>query len=125
MNTIEAINAIYSGKKIKHTSWKGGKYLHKVNNMICDEFDLPHPLKSFHDNWEIYIEDTRKDLPAGINYITKLYDLIQSDEFNHCGGLTCNECPLHGTLKPTKCSLIAIGDMLDNLNEEYKIGELN
>jgi hypothetical protein len=62
MNTLEAMQALVAGKKVRKNDWIEFHYIHMVDNVIVNEYNKPH---SFYVNadftndvWEEYKEPT-------------------------------------------------------------------
>lgn len=63
-------------------------------------------------------DDYRKDLPNGIKYMKKLHALLNSEEFEECGGVHCCDCPLNDDI----CTQISkFTDEINALNKIYKL----
>lgn len=59
MNTLEAMQALVAGKKIRKNYWSEFHYIYAVNNVIVNEHNKPHSFyinANLYNDWEEYKE---------------------------------------------------------------------
>lgn len=124
MNKKEAYKLLIDGKKVTKRAWRSnGKYLYMndegdiLNQNNCNEY-----LNDYgNESWEEYIEDNRKEIPWGMDYLKDLYSILHRKYGRKipCIELVCKECPLN--TYDDECLQIKIRKELERVNEEWKL----